>query len=214
MIDIEVQNTFDAIDPTHEENRSTYYTHSLLRVQEPKSGVLDDEFFEKVKAARTVWLYLNPPAVRCNFTTIVDWKKEQIPGQPPIEEEESEDFPKPYLTKWSFIGLGGPVNKKYKDLYELLHVVFVADYTVEQKCDILEHKFGFTLTPELTQGLHNMFEFSQKIVAESLSQGRKEILDQLKAIKELIRSGQSLDEAMQAFNIPESEQASFRELLS
>lgn len=213
LIGIEVQNTFAIDNSFGETQRALFYTEAIHDTQIPSFGEFNNDFISKANPARSVWIYLNPPPAERNVTYVFKANTRIIAtGKDPAKPATEPPLLDP--IGYSFAYLGGPVNEDYHGLYELLHVVFVANYTVEQKCDILEHKFGFTLTTELTQGLQNMFAFSQKIVAKSLSQGRQETLEQLKAVKEQIRSGKSVDESLQTCNIPEAEQASFRDLLS
>lgn len=100
----------------------------------------------------------------------------------------------------------------------MLDVLLSNRYSAEKKLDVLQHKFGIKLTPDILKGVQEVYKFSQYIfdkgkaegVAEGEAKGEAKTFNLLTAIGKKVREGLSIDEAMALLNVPEEQRPSCR----
>lgn len=112
------------------------------------------------------------------------------------------------------IGIGGPDYANYQGVVEMLDVLLSNRYSAEKKLDVLQHKFGIKLTPDILKGVQEVYKFSQYIFdkgkAEGEAKGEAKTFNLLTAIGKKVREGLSIDEAMALLNVPEEQRPSCR----
>lgn len=121
------------------------------------------------------------------------------------------------LTTVVMVCLGDPEEKNYGGLLKMLDVLLSNTMECAEKKEILQEEFAIPMTEEMEREVRTMSNLGQGIAEENLKKGRTEgrsetWMDAIRGLMETLNF--SIDQAMSALKVPESDRPKYRELLS
>lgn len=166
--------------------------------------------YEKIKKVYSIWICMNPPKKRRNTITRYRMAEENLVGK---VQEKIENYD---LLSVIMICLGGPDDKNYSGILKLLDTLFTNRTATAEKKKILQEEFDIHMTQHLEREVSAMCNWSDGIEEKGIEKGiekgmLKRGLTDLRNLMETL--GLTLEAAMAALKIPESERAVYAELL-
>ena len=108
------------------------------------------------------------------------------------------------------VWLGDRDGKNYEGLLKLLGTLLSTEETPEYKKRVLGDEFHIPMTETLEGEVSEMCNLSQGVLAKGREQGRDEEI--VRSVRSLMKkTGWSVDEALNALEIPEAERDSYAE---
>ena len=167
----------------------------------------------------SIWVCLNSPQKRKNTITKYLIKEENLIGN---VKEERKNYD---LLTVIMICLGRPEDDNYTGILKLLEVLLSSERDPSEKKKILEEDFSIKMTKQLEGEVSVMCNLSEDVeqrgiakgfaqgMAQGIAQGKEE--GTLWHIQSLMRTLKlTVEQAMDALQIPKSERAKYVELLN
>lgn len=207
IINVEAQNVFDPGYPLVK--RGIYYCSRMLSAQ--YGTEFTQAHYEKIKKVYSIWIAMSPPKERENTITRYRLVEEHLVGdvKEPVQNYD--------LMTVLMICLGGPNNENYTGILKLLDVLLSNETGAAEKQSILQTDFNIPMTQTIERRLTDMCNLSDGVEARGRAEGRMEgvVEATLSALKNLMGTlGLSLDQAMAALKIPESDRQRYANLLA
>lgn len=184
--------------------RGIYYCSRMISSQ---YGVeFTNGHYEKIKKVISIWICAHPPKYRENTITRYTVQEENLVGNV-SEKRENYD-----LITAVMVCLGDSADDKYTGLLKLLDVLLLSGREPDEKKKILQEDFNIKMTRELESEVLLMCNLSRGIEEKGIKEGIREGIKEgiLSSIQNLMESmGWSVEQAMTALKIPESEQIQF-----
>lgn len=180
--------------------RGIYYCSRMISSQ---YGVeFTKSHYEKIKKVYSIWICMNPPKKRRNTITRYHMTEDNLVGK---AHEKVKNYD---LLSVIMICLGGPDDKNYSGILKLLDILFTNKTGTAEKKKILQKEFDIHMTPHLESEVSAMCNWSDGIEEKGMV---KRGLTDLRNLMETL--GLTLEAAMAALKIPESERTIYAELL-
>ncbi len=202
ILNVEAQNDFYPGYPLIK--RGMYYCSRMVSSQ--YGTVFTESHYENIRKVYSIWICMNPPTERRNSITRYRMTEENLIGAV-MEPLENYD-----LMTAVMICLGSSSDKNYNGTLKLLDVLLSDEIGSEEKRKTLQNDFDIPMTKTLDREVNLMCNLSKGVWEKGRVAGMEEGV--LKDIRNLMKTMKlSSDQAMQALQIPESEQPRFEELL-
>lgn len=221
IIDIEAQSEFSPGYPLTK--RAAYYCARMLSSQ--KGREFTGMNYGDLKKVYSIFICTDPPQYRMNsvygYVTVPVISK----GHEPSEEYDTQSI--------SFILLGNEEDEEAPSALRLLNVLLTSEKGAKERKRILEEEFGVPMTVRMESEVNEMSDLWRGVEnrgirkgrAEGLAEGRAEGLatgraegraeEKLNAIKSLMKKlNFTMEQAMNALDMPESEQERYARLLN
>ena len=218
IIDLEAQGNYYPGYPLPK--RGIYYCCRMISAQ--YGTEFTNSNYQDIKKVYSIFIAIKPPLERQNTITRYRIVEENMVGsvKEPVETYD--------LMTLLMICLGRPEDTDC-DILRLLDVLLSNDIEAAEKQQVLKDDFGIPMTRELERGLHDMCDLGVAIEREGIAKGRAEgrsegrvegraegitegILSAIRSLTETM--GVSVEKAMAALKIPESEQRRYLDLLA
>lgn len=194
FINVEAQNDFYPGYPIIK--RGIYYCSRLISSQ---YGVeFTNAHYERIKKVSSIWICINPPGYRKNTINRYTIQEENLIGNV-LEKKENYD-----LMTAVIICLGNSENDNYTGILKLLDVLLSSEKEPAEKKKILQDDFDIKMTRELEREVSELCNLSKDVEEKGIKKG---ILISLQNLME--SEGWSLERAMAALGIPESEKPQY-----
>ena len=105
--------------------------------------------------------------------------------------------------------LGGPDGKNYDGVLRMLDVLLGSETSVAEKRKILQDEYHIPMTQKLESEVSGMCNLSKGVLEKGMA---KRALSDLRNLMETMNL--SMEQAMAALKVPETERQKYRELLS
>lgn len=112
--------------------------------------------------------------------------------------------------------LGGPGDERYDGILKLLSVLLSSEVKYAEKQRILRQEFDLAMTQEMEMEVQNMCNLSEGVWERGMEKGMEKgsIKSWTAAIQNLMSNmGWSIEQAMTALDVPESDRPKCKELL-
>ncbi|MCM1257246.1 MAG: hypothetical protein NC307_05285 [Roseburia sp.] len=206
IINIEAQNDFYPGYPIIK--RGIYYCSRMISSQYGVEFV--NSHYEKIKKVYSIWVCANPSEFRENTIARYVVREENLVGEA-AEKKENYD-----LLTAVIICLGHSGDKKYSGILKLLEVLLSSEKNPTEKKKILYDDFDIKMTKELESEVSEMCNLSRGIEERGIEKGIEKGIREgvLASIQNLMESmGWSVEQAMKALKIPETEQSIYTDNL-
>ena len=206
IINVEAQNDFYPGYPIIK--RGIYYCSRMISSQYGVGFV--GSHYEKIKKVCSIWVCANPPKFRENTIARYVIREENLVGEA-SEKRENYD-----LLTAVIICLGHSGDKKYAGILKLLDVLLSSEKDPAEKKKILYEDFDIKMTKELESEVSVMCNLSKGIEERGMEKGIEKGMKEgiLASIQNLMESmGWSVEQAMKALKIPESERSAYADNL-
>ena len=201
-------------------SRAIYYCSRLLARQKHRPDGFQHSDFQYLKKVYSIWIVMNSKKAT-----------EGVMNQYSINEtclKRACHFPKETYDKLTIIMIYPKskydMNDDKYDLMELLHILFKADMTAQEKKCQLEKNYGIMMTKKTEWEVEGMCNLSQIHVdtglKRGLAEGRKEGLTEGLAILSKVidnimkKTNQTADEVMEMLDIDESHRPEITQLIN
>uniref|UniRef100_UPI0040560606 hypothetical protein n=1 Tax=Agathobacter sp. TaxID=2021311 RepID=UPI0040560606 len=222
IVNVEAQNDFYPGYPLIK--RGLYYCSRMISSQ--YGTEFTDSHYEKIKKVYSIWICPNPPKKWQNSITRYSVKEENLIGN---VKEKKENYD---MMTAVMVFLGGSEKDNYAGVLKLLDVLLSTETNPQEKKQILEEDFQIQMTQKLESEVSVMCNLSKGVMEKAMEQGMEQGIKQ--GIKQGMKQGMeqgikqgmahsianlmktmklSLEEAMNALDIPEAEQAEYIEML-
>lgn len=222
IINVEAQNDFY---PGYSlVKRSIYYCSRMITAQYGTEFMNDD--YRNLKKVYSVWVCMNPPKYRANSITCYQMGEENFIGN---AKEKTENYD---LLSSIMIYLGQPNGKNYSGVIKMLDMLLTSKEGQKKRRQVLENDFGIRMTQEMERAVASMCNLSDEIERKGIEKGRKQgrkqgrkegrkegkrqgkLEEGVNNIRSLMESmGWSVEQAMTALRISESDQLKYLEIL-
>lgn len=202
IVNIEAQNSYKTGYPLIK--RAIYYCARMISAQ--KTVEFSGKNYQNIKKVYSIWICMSAPDERKNTITRYSIKEQQMIGN---ASEKVQDYD---LMTAIMICLGKPDQENYGGILELLEVLLTDRIEPNEKKKLLEENFEISFTRKIEGEVERMCNLSQGIEDRGIQKGieKGEFIATLSAIKSLIETtGWSIQQAMNALHIPQSEQAKY-----
>ena len=200
--------------------RGIYYCGRLLSAQ--AGTVFSHSHYEKLRKVYSIWICLDPPKSRQNTITRYHVTEDGVVGQ------NKEDVRNYDLLTVVTVYLGDIKDEKCRGLLRLLSVLLSSEMLPDEKKQILQEEYKIPMTQTLDKEVSSMSNLGHAVFLKGVEQGRSEghaeghaegrvegrvegrsegMLAAVRSI--MVKLGLSLDEALNALSIPESERQFF-----
>ncbi|MDO5423455.1 MAG: hypothetical protein Q4F41_06990 [Eubacteriales bacterium] len=206
IINVEAQNDFYPGYPIIK--RGIYYCSRMISAQ--YGTEFTDAHYEKIKKVYSIWICMNPPKKRRNSINRYSIREENLVGD---VREKRGDYD---LLTAVMICLGDAEGENYSGILKLLEVLLSAERGADEKKRILQEDFSIQMTRELEREVLTMCNLSKGVEERGIEKGIEKgiVKGVLLSLKNLMNStGWSAERAMNALQIPTSEQAAYAEEL-
>ena len=183
--------------------RGIFYGSRMISSQ---SGVeFYGEDFSGLKKVYSIWICMNPPKYGSN--SIVDFKivPEKIYGKIPQDKIDKMKYD---LLEVVLVYISSEEDRNKDELCGMLQFLLNKNLSIEERLEELEKGYQVKKTAQLVKEVKGMCDYSVGIIRSTQEE------DALKHISSLMKkTGWSLEEAMDALEIPIEEKAKYEELL-
>ena len=219
IINCESQNDFYPGYPLLK--RGIFYCSRMISAQYGKE--FTNSHYGNIQKVYSIWVCLNSPQKRKNTITKYLIKEENLIGN---VKEERKNYD---LLTVIMICLGRPEDDNYTGILKLLEVLLSSERDPSEKKKILEEDFSIKMTKQLEGEVSVMCNLSEGVeqrgiakgFAQGMAQGMVQGIAQGKEegtlwhIQSLMRTLKlTVEQAMDALQIPKSERAKYVELLN
>ena len=214
IINVEAQNDFYPGYPLIK--RGIYYCSRMISSQYGRE--FTGSHYENIKKVYSIWICMNPPKKRENTITRYRLVEEHLIGKA-VEPVRNYD-----LLSIIMLCLGGPDGGNYDGVLRMLDVLLSSETGEAEKRKILQDDYDIQMTQTMEQEVSVMCNLSkgveEKGIAKGIAKGRAEGLTEgvtsgiLASIKSIMDTMElSLEQAMTALKIPETERQKYMNLL-
>ena len=198
IINVEAQNDFYPGYPLV--TRGVYYCSRSISSQYGRE--FTDSHYEKVKKVYSIWICMDPPKYRANTIARYRLTEENLVGEvaEPVEHYD--------LLSIVMICLGGPEQENYSGILRMLDVLLSHETSEAEKKRILQDDYGIPMTETIEREVSVMCNLSKGVEEKGVAKG---ILSSIKSLMETM--GLSIEQAMAALKVPESEKQKYMDLL-
>lgn len=222
IIIVEAQNDFYPGYPLIK--RAIYYSCRAISSQYGRE--FTGSHYENIKKVYSIWICMDPPKNRENTITRYRLTEEHLVGK-------AEELVKYYdLLSIIMLCLGKPDGENYDGILRMLDVLLSSEPCEAEKRRILQDDYGIPMTRRIEREVSNMCNLSKGVMekahakglaeglAEGLAKGHAEghakghaerALSDLRNLMETL--GLSMEQAMAALKIPETERQEYAGLL-
>ena len=168
FINVEAQNKdypgYDLITRAH------YYGYRLLDRQKNHPLGFDHSNYDDIKSVYTIWIYMEHPKYKDNVIN------RYITYEECLNKEWHGDKRSYQKVQVIMIYLGHEKENSgtYKEILDLLNLLFRFHMTMEEKKKRLREKYNIKLTDNIMKEMKRMFSYSQYIRNEGREEGHKE----------------------------------------
>lgn len=223
IINLEAQNDYYPGYPLIK--RGIYYCSRMISSQYGRE--FTGSQYDKIKKVYSIWICMNPPKSRENTITRYRLIEEQLVG------EAREPVRNYDLLSIIMLCLGGPDGANYDGVLRLLDVLLGSETSAAEKRQILQDEYEIPMTQSIEQEVSVVCNLSkgvlEKGIAKGMAQGmaegqakgraegraegvEKTTLANLKSLMGTL--GLSVEQAMDALRVPESDRPKYQELLA
>ena len=210
IINVESQNKFRNGYPLLK--RAIYYCSRLISSQ--YGTEFTNSQYGKIKKVYSIWLCADLPKGYRNTITRYRMTEENMVG---AVKEPTEHYD---LLTVVMLCLGGPGDERYDGILKLLSVLLSSEVKYAEKQRILRQEFDLAMTQEMEMEVQNMCNLSEGVwergMEKGVMKGREEGRTETLAgnLRSLMRSlNLTIEQAMAALNVPESDRPKYKELL-
>lgn len=205
IINVEAQNAFYPGYPLIK--RAIYYGCRQISAQ--YGPEFEKAAYENIKKVYSIWICFDPPKKRRNTITMYRLTEQHLVG------EVYEVVAHYDLMSIVMICLGTSQDKRYTGLLKLLDV-WMSRRSMDEKGAVLKDEFQTELPARLCEKEVNMCNYSDFVWNRGKREGIKEGIKEgtIKALVNLMESLKlTIDQALQALKLPESEWDEYRDLV-
>ena len=211
IINVEAQNDFYPSYPLTK--RGIYYCSRMISSQYGRE--FTGPHYEKIKKVYSIWICMKPPKFRKNSITRYRLIEEPVIG------EDTEAVQNYDLLSMVMLHLGGPDGENYDGVLRMLDVLLSDETSETEKRRILQDDYDIQMTQAMEKEVSVMCNLSKGVMEKGIAKGRAEgqaegmvqgILTSLKSLMDTM--GLTIEQAMTALKIPESERQKYADLLS
>ncbi len=211
IINVEAQNDFYPGYPLTK--RGIYYCSRMISSQYGRE--FTGPHYEKIKKVYSIWICMKPPKFRKNSITRYRLIEEPVVG------EDTEAVQNYDLLSMVMLHLGGPDGENYDGVLRMLDVLLSDETSETEKRRILQDDYDIQMTQAMEKEVSVMCNLSKGVMEKGIAKGRAEgqaegmvqgILTSLKSLMDTM--GLTIEQAMTALKIPESERQKYADLLS
>lgn len=231
IINVEAQNDFYPGYPLIK--RGIYYCARMISSQ--YASEFSKSHYEKIKKVYSIWICTNPPKARENTITCYNLTEKNLVG------EAKEPVANYDLLSVVMLCLGGRDKLNYDGIIRLLDVLLSNDVDETEKRNVLSGDYNIPMNQSIDQEVSTMSNLGQGVLAKGFAKGVAEgraageaegkamgivegraegrvegrtegRIDSIKALMETL--GLTLDQAMAALKIPESEKEKYINLVN
>lgn len=223
IINLEAQNDYYPGYPLIK--RGIYYCSRMISSQYGRE--FTGSQYDKIKKVYSIWICMNPPKSRENTITRYRLTEEQLVG------EAREPVRNYDLLSIIMLCLGGPDGANYDGVLRMLDVLLGSETSAAEKRQILQDEYDIAMTQSIEQEVSIVCNLSkgvlEKGIAKGMAQGmaegqakgraegraegvEKTTLANLKSLMGTL--GLSVEQAMDALRVPESDRPKYQELLA
>lgn len=223
IINLEAQNDYYPGYPLIK--RGIYYCSRMISSQYGRE--FTGSQYDKIKKVYSIWICMNPPKSRENTITRYRLIEEQLVG------EAREPVRNYDLLSIIMLCLGGPDGANYDGVLRMLDVLLGSETSAAEKRQILQDEYDIAMTQSIEQEVSVVCNLSkgvlEKGIAKGMAQGmaegqakgraegraegvEKTTLANLKSLMGTL--GLSVEQAMDALRVPESDRPKYQELLA
>lgn len=218
IINIEAQNKFNTKYPLLK--RAVYYCSRLISDQYNKE--FSNSEYGKIKKAVSIWVCTDAPKNKQNTITRFSLKEHNIIGEAKYNYKDYD------LFDIVMVCLGRRDSENYKNSLRLLDVITSADFSPEERLNVMKNEFKIKITKNIEEEVTTMCNISYGIErrahnkgkAEGIEEGRKEGRKEgreetlIGTVKNLMKNlGIGIEQAMKLVGIPEGDYSKYRRLI-
>jgi len=204
-INIEAHNDFWPGYPIVK--RGTYYGCRMVSSQ--YGTEFTNSEYDKIKKVYSIWICPSPSKKYENSIAVYHTVEDSVTGRI-HEPEENYD-----IVRVVMICLGKPKGAQ-NDLLKLLDVLLVSNCTADEKCKALEADFGILMTTKLEKEVYDMGNLGDFVEARGIEKGIKQGMEKgiIQSLRSLMNTMKwTVQQAMDALEIPNGERSKYEELL-
>ena len=196
IINVEAQNDFYPGYPIIK--RSIYYCSRMISSQ--YGTEFTDSHYGEIKKVYSIFICMNPPQYRKNTINCYSIQEQNIVGN---IREKKQNYD---LLTAVMICLGDKDDEADAGILRLLEVLLSSERMAEEKIHILQDDYGIEMTKTMEGEMSDMCNLSQGVEERGIQKGIQVSLENLMKNMKL-----SLEQAMNALGIPETERAKYRD---
>lgn len=207
IINLEAQNDYYPGYPLIK--RGIYYCSRMISSQYGREFAGSQ--YDKIKKVYSIWICMNPPKSRENTITRYRLVEEQLVG------EAREPVRNYDLLSIIMLCLGGPDGANYDGVLRMLDVLLGSETSAAEKRQILQDEYEIPMTQSIEQEVSVVCNLSKGVMEKGMVKGRAEGVEKttLANLKSLMGTlGLSVEQAMDALRVPESDRQKYQELLA
>lgn len=207
IINIEAQSDYYPGYPLIK--RGIYYCSRMISSQYGREFAGSQ--YDKIKKVYSIWICMNPPKARENTITRYRLVEEQLVG------EAREPVRNYDLLSIIMLCLGGPDGANYDGVLRMLDVLLGSETSAAEKRQILQDEYEIPMTQSIEQEVSVVCNLSKGVMEKGMVKGRAEGVEKttLANLKSLMGTlGLSVEQAMDALRVPESDRQKYQELLA
>ena len=205
IINIEAQKDFYPGYPLIK--RSIYYCSRMISSQ--YGTEFTNSHYEKIKKVYSIFICIDSPQYRKNTINYYSLQEQNIVGN---VQEKKENYD---LITAIIICLGDKKHEADSGILKLLEVLFSSKRGAEEKKQILQQDYNIPMTKKLEGEVAEMCNLSEGIEQRGIQEGRLEgqLETRQESIQNLMKNLKlSMEQAMTALGIPETEWETYRKL--
>lgn len=218
IINLEAQTDFYPGYPMIK--RAIYYCGRMISSQYGRE--FTGSHYEKLKKVCSIWICTDPPKYRGNTITRYRLAEEYLAG------EAKEPLRNYDMISVVMICLGGPEGENYDGILRMLDVLLSGEIGAKEKRKILQDDYDIEMTRRMETEVSDMCDLSRGVMEKAMEKGIEKGMEKglakgrsegitsgiLSSIRNLMETlGLSVDQAMAALKIPETERERYLELL-
>ena len=188
--------------------RNLYYCCRLVSSQYGTD--FTNSHYEKIKKVYSIFICMNPPNYRKNTINKYSIKEEKMIGK---FSESTKNYD---LMTAIVICLGDAEDTNTTGILKLLEVLLSSERNAEEKKRILQEDFSIKMTQELEREVSEMCNLSDSVEQKGIAKGKAYGITEgiATSIRKLMESiGWTIEQAMDALQIPKEERNSYLNML-
>ena len=192
--------------------RAIYYCARMISAQKNTVFTVDD--YQKIRKVYSIWLCMNPPNKEQDSITRYDITEKTVLGNV-TRPRKSFD-----LISIVMLYLGKAYREDYNNVIGLFSSLFSSQMADEEKINVLTEKYGFAVSEELERRLNTMCNLSMGVEEIGIQKGFQKGIQEgvqegifISVVKLMDNLGFTMEQAMNALEIPEDDKPEYEELL-
>ncbi len=180
--------------------RGIYYCSRMISSQYGRE--FTGPHYEKIKKVCSIWICMKPPQYRENTITRYRLAEEHLVG---VGKEPVRNYD---LLSIIMLCLGGPDGANYDGVLRMLDVLLSSETSEMEKRKILQDDYNIQMTQTMEREVSVMCNLSKGVRKKGIADNT------LSSIKNLMKNlGLSIEQAMAALEVPESDRQNYAKLL-